>query len=124
MEQPNKSPFPHKTVLTIVVGMIVLFLVFKIKLLLTIGLLIGIAGISSDWLAKQIDFVWMKLAWVLSLIVPNIVLSVIFYLFLTPIAFFNKLFGQKDPLSIKQTDKSLYKTHEKTFDKAYFEKHW
>lgn len=85
---------------------------------------VGLAGVLSDFIAKQIDFVWMKLTVVLSYIVPNIVLSIIFYVFLFPIAMLTRLFGKKDPMHLKNTASSLFKHNEKVFDKAYFEKHW
>ena len=70
-----------------------MFLILKVKWLLTTAFFIGVAGISSDWLAGKIDWIWMKISWLLSLIMPNVILTIIFYLFLTPIAFLNKLFG-------------------------------
>ncbi len=86
--------------------------------------IVGALGLVSGYLAKKIDFLWMKLAWLLSLIVPNILLSVIFYLFLTPIAFLSRAFGDKNPLSLKNTKDSLFKESNKEFDKASFEKPW
>jgi hypothetical protein len=124
MSLESKKINPQKTLLTISTGFILLFLILKIKWLLTVALLIGIIGISSDWISKKIDWAWMKLAWILSLIMPNILLTIIFYLILTPIAFLNKLFGKKDPLMLKPQSGSLYRSYQKTFDQAYFEKHW
>lgn len=115
---------PIKTVLVITVGMIVLNFVFKQELFLYIALVVGIAGIASGFLAEKINFVWMKLTWILSMIVPNILMSVIFYIFLTPLALFSKLFGAKNKLFLKNTSSSLFRDYEKTFDKSSFEKPW
>lgn len=120
----NKQSNPAKTVLTIVVGFILVYLVTKWKWSLSLAFFVGLAGVLSDFIARQIDFVWMKLTLVLSYIVPNIVLSIIFYFFLFPIAMLTRLFGKKDPMNLKNTASSLFKTNEKVFDKAYFEKHW
>ena len=124
MAAPKMKSNPAKTVLTIVVGFVFLYLVTQMKWCLTVAFLVGLVGIASDFLAKQIEWVWMKLALVLSYIVPNIVLTLIFYVFLFPIAVLNKIFGKKDPMNLKNTATSLFKTNPKTFDKAYFEKHW
>lgn len=124
MAAPKMKSNPAKTVLTIVVGFVFLYLVTHMKWCLTVAFLVGLVGIASDFLAKQIEWVWMKLALVLSYIVPNIVLTLIFYVFLFPIAVLNKIFGKKDPMNLKNTATSLFKTNPKTFDKAYFEKHW
>jgi len=66
----------------------------------------------------------MKLAWVLSLIIPNILLSSIFFLFLFPIALLSRLFGKKDPLMLKNPEKSVFRNQEKKFDKSSFENPW
>lgn len=120
----KKASNPSKTVLTIVVGFILVYLITKMKWSLSVAFFVGLAGVLSDFIAKQIDFVWMKLTLVLSYIVPNIVLTLIFYLFLFPIALLTKIFGKKDPMHLKNTASSLFVHHEKVFDKAYFEKHW
>ncbi|MGV3611152.1 MAG: hypothetical protein ACO1N0_09400 [Fluviicola sp.] len=120
----QKASNPAKTVLTIVVGFILIFLITKMRWSLSVAFFVGLAGVLSDFIAKWIDFAWMKLTVVLSYIVPNIVLSLIFYLFLFPIAMLTKLFGKKDPMHLKNTASTLFKHNEKVFDKAYFEKHW
>ena len=125
MSAPKKNPSnPAKTVLTIVVGFVLIYLITKWKWSLSVAFFVGLAGVLSDFIARQIDFLWMKLTLVLSYIVPNIVLTVIFYLFLFPIAMLTRLFGKKDQMHLKNTASSLFKHNEKVFDKAYFEKHW
>lgn len=120
----QKASNPAKTVLTIVVGFILVYLITKMKWSLSVAFFIGLAGVLSNFIAKWIDFVWMKLTLVLSYIVPNIVLTLIFYLFLFPIAMLTRLFGKKDQMNLKNTASTLFKHNEKVFDKAYFEKHW
>ncbi|MEY4885328.1 MAG: hypothetical protein RL151_637 [Bacteroidota bacterium] len=115
---------PRQTILVITLGMIVVYLAFQVKWAINVALIVGIAGLLSDKLAEKIDWLWMKLTWVLSMIVPNILLSAVFYLFLTPIAIFSRIFGEKNPLSVKNITPSLFKDHGKAFDKASFEKPW
>lgn len=115
---------PSKTVLTITVGFLVLYLIAKMQWMLTVSIVVGITGILSTYLAKQIDFLWMKLTWILGQIVPNILLSVIFYLFLFPVALLSRLFGKKNLLNLRNSEKSLFKDKNKEFDKASFEKPW
>ena len=112
---------PIKTILIIVLGFMVVYLVTKWQGWLNIALILGLAGFLSGHLAKAIDFVWMKLSWLLSLIIPNILLSLVFILFLTPLALLSR-FG-KDSLMLKNTRSTLFKEHVK-FDKASFEKPW
>ena len=115
---------PRQTILVITLGMIVVYLAFQVKWAITAALVVGVAGLLSDTLAEKIDWLWMKLTWVLSMIVPNILLSAVFYLFLTPIAIFSRIFGEKNPLSVRNIAPSLFKDHGKPFDKASFEKPW
>jgi cytochrome c oxidase subunit IV len=115
---------PTKTILTITIGFLIVYIITDLNWALLVALFVGLAGLLSSFIAQKIDFLWMKLAWVLSLIVPNILLSLIFFAFLFPIALLSKLFGKKDPLILKNTRDSLFITSNKTFDKSSFEKPW
>jgi hypothetical protein len=115
---------PTKTVLTITVGFIAVYLITRWKWAISVSLIIGLTGVFSVYLSRKIEFVWMKLSWILSLIVPNILMGAIFYLFLFPISVFSRLFGKKDPLNLKDNSGSHFKNKEKGFDKESFEKPW
>ncbi|MCG9909858.1 MAG: SxtJ family membrane protein [Flavobacteriales bacterium] len=120
----NTKSEPLKTVLTITLGFMAIFLLTGWKWAAGISLGVGIAGLFSAFLAKQIDFLWMKLAHILSLIVPNIILGMVFYVFLFPISLLARAFGKKDPLFLKKPATGTYRTVEKAFDKEGFEKPW
>ena len=122
--QKRKDTNPLQTVLVITVGFLVIALAAKVSWALYVSLVVGLLGLISSAAAKAIDYLWYKLAAVLALIVPNILLSVIFYLVLTPIAFLSRLFGAKDQLILKNTKKSMFRDVERVFDKSYFEKPW
>lgn len=115
---------PIKTILVITVGMLVVYVATKWHPALVIALVIGLSGILSNYLAKKIDFLWMKLTWVLSLIVPNILLSIIFYVLLTPIALLSRIFSKNDQLFLKNTSQSTFKEYNKNFDKDSFKNPW
>lgn len=118
------SPESTKTVLTITVGFVVLYLMSKAEWTLYVALAAGFAGLLSAYLREKIAFLWMKLAWLLSLVVPNIVLSVVFFLFLLPVAALSRVLGKKDTMNRKNTSASLFKTSSRIMDKAFFEKPW
>lgn len=124
MNPKNRKSEPLKTVLVITVGMLVVYFISNLQWPLLVALIVGGLGLMSNYLAKKIEFLWMKLAWVLSLIVPNILLSLIYYLFLTPIAILSRIFGEKNQLSLKNTSSTLFKDKNKVFDKVSFEKPW
>jgi hypothetical protein len=113
-----------KTVLTISVGFGIVFLLTDLSWSLYTSVIVGVIGLISNKLAQTIDFLWMKLAKVLSLIIPNILLTAIFYLFLYPISILSKIFVSKDTLQLKNKKDSVWvdKTHQ--IEKVSFEKMW
>lgn len=115
---------PKTTLLVITLGMVVVYVITRMNWALITALAVGIGGLLSDYLAEQIDWLWMKLTYVLSLIVPNILLSLVFYVILTPIALLSRLFGKSNPLDLKNTSASLFKDHTRKMDAASFEKPW
>jgi len=122
MRSNNSNPV--KTTLIISVGFILVYLFSKGDWAIYTSLIIGFVGIFSTYLSKKIHFLWMKLAWLLSLIIPNIVLGIIFFLFLLPISILSKLFRKKDPLQLKNTTDSVFIDVNKNFEKSCFEKTW
>ncbi|GGA88527.1 hypothetical protein [Puia dinghuensis] len=113
-----------KTMLAIVVGTLLIYFMTKKVWIIKVSVVIGLIGLLWDGLSKKIEIVWMKLTWLLSLVVPNILLSVIFFVFLTPIAFLSKIFGEKNQLHLKNTSNSLFKETNKDFNKESFERPW
>lgn len=119
-----KKSNPIHTVLTIVIGFLVLYLIFKFSWALNMAIAIGILGLLSNRLSSLIDAAWMKLAKVLSYIVPNLLLSVIFYFILFPLALLSKLFGNKDELHLKNKATHNWKERTSKIKKVDFEKMW
>ena len=115
---------PQKTVLTISIGFIVLYFITKWDWTILIALAIGFAGIFSTYLSTKIDYLWMKLAWLLNLILPKILLFIIFFLLLFPLAILFRLFGKKDPLNLNNKAETNFINCNKKFDKVSLEKPW
>ena len=113
-----------KTVLIISVGFGVIFFVFDLRWTLHTSLIVGFLGLISNKISTFIDFLWMKLAKILSFIVPNILLSIIFYLFLFPIATLSKVFGSNRTLRIKNRADTLWVDKNKQIERVSFEKMW
>ena len=122
MKELRKNP--TITVLTISVGFIVLYLITKWDWTIPAALAIGLIGIFSTYLSRKIDYLWMKLAWLLSLITQNVLLCIVFFMLLFPIALLSRLFGKKDPLILKNTAESNFKNSNRQFDKVSLEKPW
>jgi hypothetical protein len=115
---------PVKTVLVITVGFLVFHLIFGWAWAIYASLSVGILGLLSTSIAQGIEWLWMKLTWVLSLIIPNILLSLVFFIVLTPVAWLSRLFGAGDPLMLKRGQSSTFKEVNKTFNAKSFEHPW
>ena len=115
---------PLKTILVITIGFLTIFIYTHWIAALYIALTIGVIGVFSKYLTNKINYLWMKLTWILSLIIPNVLLSLIFYLLLTPIAFLSKLFKKNDELMLKNLKSSLFKTSNKIFNENSFKNPW
>ena len=96
-----------EAIVVIVTGMILLYFVYKSPVFLYIGLGVGISAIAIKPLAKFIALGWYKLGDFLGFVVSKVVLGVMFYILLVPIAFFHNLFN-KDVLRLKRTKDSLW----------------
>jgi len=113
-----------KTVLIITVGFGLIYFFTELKWALYIALIIGVLGALSTKLSNLINLVWWKIAAVLSLIIPNVLLSLVFFLFLFPISLLYKIFGKNDTLQLKKNIQSLWQENNNKIDKAFFEKLW
>jgi fluoride ion exporter CrcB/FEX len=113
----------HSTILVISTGFLILYFVFSWHWAIVVSLILGVAGALSTFMSKKIEWVWMKLSQLLGYIVPNILLSIVFYLFLFPISVLSKLFT-KDPLMLSKKYESYFVDIHKDADKESFEKIW
>jgi hypothetical protein len=113
-----------QTILTIVVGLVGLGLFFKINWLLLTAFGIGILCILWPILAQKIAQGWLWIGKWLGYINGSILLSVVFFVFLTPIAFVMRLLAKKDELLLKKPEKSSFFDRNKTFTKEDLENTW
>lgn len=111
---------PSKTILVIISGLFVFYFFYKINLILNIILILCLIGVFSSYLTRKIEILWFKIAYILGLIIPNIVLGIIFYFFLFPIALLYRI-NSKDPLHKKNDSKTIFRDVNKSFEKQSFD---
>lgn len=87
-------------------------------------IILSIVVLFSERAMVGVDFLWMKLTWLLSLIIPRVILSLLFYFFLTPLAFLSRIFGDGDPLQLKRPTNSMFRVEEPLPGATSFEKMW
>ena len=115
----------------ITIGVILLiiagFLFWKEKesfqILLIIGVTFCILGIVIPFILKPIYWVWMIFATILGWIMTRVILSLLFYMILTPIGLISRLFG-KQFLELKwnKTDSTYWNYRSKKLNRESYEK--
>jgi hypothetical protein len=88
-------------VLLLVAVLIVLYGIFKKEVLLIMALLVGILSRLFPSIRDMISHLWMKLAESLAFLHSRLLLTLIFYFVLTPLALLYRLSG-KDPMQRKK----------------------
>jgi hypothetical protein len=114
----------YKTILVIVTGLLAIALIFKIEWLVLTVLAIGILSVFIPSAARAIEWAWLKLALGLGWINSRILLSIIYFVFLLPIAWVSRLFT-KDPLMLRnRKTSSLFITRNHAYTKNDLENIW
>jgi hypothetical protein len=123
-----------QAILVIVLGFLVMYLVISkpyfifewlkktyfLYASVGIGVVALVFPVVGDWILKG----WFKIGEVLGFINTRILLSAIFFLFLTPFAFLQKLFSNPNSLSLKNKDESVYHTRNHEYKPDDFENIW
>ncbi len=127
--QLPKSPF--KDILVIACGFLLLFLFLEKKghVHISVPLLYGVISIVllsliSKRIAEKIVWAWYKLAQGLGYVNSRILLTIIFYVFLTPIAILYRLSGKNTLQLTRKKEGSYYIDRNHQYEKKDLEKMW
>jgi len=113
-----------ETVLTIATGLLVLSFMFHTKWLVVAAILLGIVALLSKYLAGTIAWLWLKLAEGLGFVMSRVLLTILFYAMLVPIALLSRM-GAKDPLQLKKKEGGTYYTERNhRYEAKDFENIW
>jgi hypothetical protein len=114
----------YKTILVIVTGLLALSLIFDQPVLVKVALAIGLVTVFITAAARAIEWLWFKLAMGLGWVNSRILLSIIFFGVLLPVAWFSRWF-RRDALNIKRNHAdSLYNTRNYKYRKKDLENIW
>ena len=114
----------YKTILVLVVASLIMFKIFHIEIFILISIILCLLSILSSKLTFIIDLYWMKLSHLLGGVMPYIMLSVVFFIFLLPITMLNRVILKKDLLKLKNKQQSTFENTNKVFEPSSFEKTW
>ena len=115
-----------EAILVIVTGLLILSLIFKWPNVMIAAAVIGTLGVFSNFFAEKITWVWMKIAEVLGYINARILLSVIFFIFLFPLALLTRLI-KGNTLKLKKnesSDDSYFDERNHTYEAKDIENLW
>ena len=121
MKETNQA----QTILSIVVGFLALHYIFGGIYFLPAALIIGVLSLISDGFAHLVSQAWAKFAMVLGRINGNILLTLVFFICLTPVAFLMRIFKKGDALKLKkQNANTVYVTRDHTYTKSDLANIW
>lgn len=75
-------------------------------------------------LGALIEQIWMSISKVMALVMPKIILSIIFFFILTPIALLSRLLKKEDFFNKKNTKDSIWQEEVVDFSPESFKKMW
>lgn len=115
---------PTKTVLTITVGFLIVYLITSWNWAIITSVVVGILGLFSSRVAGIINTLWMKLTMVLSYIIPNVIMALIYYVILVPIALLSRVVNRGDDMHLRNRGESTYVDINRKVDADSLEKMW
>lgn len=108
LDIPMADKKTMQTILVIVTGFTVVFILSRLKTFLSLAIIVSVGSLLSDYVAGKIAWAWDKLAEGLGFVTSKILLTMVFFIFLTPVAALARLFSKKDSLQLKKSSGSSY----------------
>jgi hypothetical protein len=87
------------------------------------ALILGLIGVFIPVLADKIHWAWMKLAHVMGWVMSKVILTLVFFVFLLPMALIVRAMG-KGNVKLKSGGASYYKERNFLYDKDSLEHVW
>jgi predicted membrane protein len=114
-----------KTITVLILACLIAHLIFGAKWLLWIAILLCVGNAFESRITAAIAKYWMRLAFFLGKINSRIVLALMFFIVLTPIALLYRLFNRKAVDHFRKNNRSSYfdDVH-KSYGQEDFEKLW
>ncbi|MCC6725124.1 MAG: hypothetical protein IT258_11485 [Saprospiraceae bacterium] len=113
-----------ETCLVIATGLLVIYLLHPAKPLIYAAITLGVLGAFVPSIAKWVDWAWYKLAEGMGWVMSKVMLSVVFFVFLFPIAMLSKVFGKKDSLQLKKKTGSYWSERNHRYEAKDLENVW
>ena len=106
----------YLTVITLITFLAIVYLFTSIKLLIIIGVCLGLISIVSGKVAYYIHYLWFKIAEGIGFVMSKVILSIVFFVVLCPVALLSRLFDNKSNIITKRQADSYYFTRNHEFE--------
>ncbi|MCS6807666.1 MAG: SxtJ family membrane protein [Bacteroidota bacterium] len=117
-----------RTLIVLSAGVLVLYFVFHKVWLLWVVLAILLIGAFARRLAFKLAWIWMRIAEFLGMINSRILLSLVFFLILVPLALVRRMVMRRDVLKIRRLscvqEVSLYHTRNHQYEARDLRNPW
>ena len=111
------------TILIFVMVLIIFYLNYKNVKLLYAALILGAIAILIPAISRKIHDLWMKFAELLGFVMNKVILGIVFFIFLVPVAFLSRMF-RKNQLKNKKDAVSYFSDRNFTYTKKSLEQLW
>ncbi len=117
----NTNQNPYQVILVLITGFLIIYFIIQKEWLLYLLTGIGILSLTSVFFRDKIVWLWMKLAEVLGFINSRILLGIVFFIILLPLALVRRLFSG---FKKEENKKSFYINKNKTYQANDLENMW
>jgi len=128
MKQPKATREKElETILTLCVVLVIIFFVTKKQhaYYLTLSVILGLIGMFSKLLTSKISWAWLKLGELMGAVMSKVILSLIFFVFLFPVAMLSRAFSRsKNSLQLQKEESSYYFTRNHKYEAKDLENVW
>lgn len=112
-----------ETCLIIATGFILLFYLAHLRIFLFLAFVVGLIGGFIKPLARLIAWLWLKLGDGMGYVMSRLILSLVFFLFLLPLALIYRAV-KKDPLGLKKDKNTFWKNRDHRYLPKDLENTW
>lgn len=112
------------TILVLVTALVIAFLFYRNINILYLAILLGCASLFVPWIGMKIHWLWMKLAEGLGFVMNKVILGIVFFIFLVPVALLSGLFRKNPFTSQSAKNESYFTDRNFTYTKESMEKLW
>ncbi len=114
----------QETILAIILGLLVIWYFTHVKELVFVSLALAFIGLLVQTVASWITWFWLKLSHAMGWVMSKVIMSLVFYLVLFPIALLSRLFTKGNLQLKKSSSNSYYKDRSHVYEANELENPW